>query len=72
MAVEFITKRVEVPRGTGRQQVNDRVPFQNKVRVANIALRGFLLDFVNSDHHINVVEVTRISASSKARSCIFG
>ena len=58
MAVEFITKRIEVPRGTGRRQINDSVPFQNKVRVANIALRGFLLDFVNSDHHINVVEVS--------------
>ena len=58
MAVEFITTRIEVPRGTGRRQLNGSVPFQRKVRVANIALRGFLLDFVNSDHHINVVEVS--------------
>ena len=58
MAVAFITKRIDVPRGTGRRQLNDSVPFQNKVRVANIALRGFLLDFANSDHHINVVEVS--------------
>jgi hypothetical protein len=56
MAVEFITTRVDVPRGRGRRQLNGSVPFQ--VRVANIALRGFLLDFVSSDHHINVVEVT--------------
>jgi hypothetical protein len=26
--------------------------------VANIALRGFVLDFASSDHHINVVEVS--------------
>jgi hypothetical protein len=58
MAVEFITTRVDVPRGTGRRQLNGSVPFQKKVRAANIALRGFLLDFVSSDHHINVVEVT--------------
>jgi len=57
MAVAFITRRVEVPRGSGRRQFNDSVPFQGKVRVAEVALRGFLLDFVTSDHHINVVEV---------------
>jgi hypothetical protein len=58
MAVEFITTKIEVPRGRGRRQLNGSVSFQRKVRVANIALRGFLLDFVTSDHHINVVEVT--------------
>ena len=58
MAVEFITTRVKVEQGKGRRQLNGQVLFQKKVRVANIALRGFLLDFANSDHHINVVEVT--------------
>ena len=58
MAVEFITTTIDVPRGRGRRQLNGSVSFQRKVRVANIALRGFLLDFVTSDHHINVVEVT--------------
>ncbi len=58
MAVEFITTKVDVPRGTGPRQIDGFVPFQKKVRVADIALRGFVLDFVNSDHHINVVEVT--------------
>ena len=58
MAVEFITKRVPVPPGRRRRELNDSVTFLKKVRVANIALRGFLLDFVTSDHHINVVEVT--------------
>lgn len=57
MAVEFITTRIEVPRGKGRRQINGSVPFQQKVRTANIALRGFLLDFASDDHHINVVEV---------------
>ena len=58
MAVEFITTKIDVPPGTGRRQLIGQVSFQRKVRVANIALRGFLLDFASSDHHINVVEVT--------------
>ena len=58
MAVEFITTRIDGPRGKGRRQLTGSVPFKNKVRVANIALRGFLLDFTSNDHHINIVEVT--------------
>jgi hypothetical protein len=65
MAVEFITSRIDVPRGRGRRQLNGSVSFQRKVRVANIALRGFLLDFVSSDHHINIVEVTTNFAGSE-------
>ena len=58
MALEFRTKMIEVKRGRERRQLNDSVSFQRKVRVAEVALRGFVLDFVSSDHHINVVEVT--------------
>ena len=58
MALAFISKRIEVPKGTGRRQIFDSVPFQNKVRVADVAVRGFTLDYVDSDHHINVVEVS--------------
>ena len=65
MAVEFITSRIDVPRGRGRRQLTGSVSFQRKVRVANIALRGFLLDFVTSDHHINIVEVTTDFAGSE-------
>jgi hypothetical protein len=65
MAVEFITTRIDVPRGRGRRQLNGSVSFQRKIRVANIALRGFLLDFVTSDHHINIVEVTTDLAGSE-------
>ncbi|MGE3271845.1 MAG: hypothetical protein AB7P40_24035 [Chloroflexota bacterium] len=65
MAIEFITSRIDVPRGRGRRQLNGSVSFQRKVRVANIALRGFVLDFVSSDHHINIVEVTTDFAGSE-------
>lgn len=58
MPIEFINKRIEVPRGTGRRQLNGNVPFQRKVTSANVALGGFLLDFVKSDHHINIAEVS--------------
>jgi hypothetical protein len=58
MAVEFIATKVDVPPGKGRRQFTGSVTFQKKVRVANIALRGFVLDFASSDHHMNVVEVT--------------
>ena len=58
MAVEFITTKIDVTPGKGRKQLTGQVPFHEKVRVANIALRGFLLDFASSDHHINIVEVT--------------
>ena len=58
MPIEFINTRIEVPRGTGRRQLNGSVPFQRKVANANVALSGFLLDFVKSDHHINIVEVS--------------
>ena len=58
MPTEFINKRIAVPRGTGRRQLNGSVSFQRKVARSNVALTGFLLDFVNSDHHINVVEIS--------------
>ena len=58
MAVEFRTTTIDVPKGRRRRELIGKVSFQRKVRVANIALRGVLLDFVTSDHHINVVEVT--------------
>lgn len=57
MPVEFISTRIDVPRGTGRRQLNGSVSFQRKVARANVALAGFLLDFVKSDHHMNVVEI---------------
>ena len=67
MAVEFITTSVEVKSVTGPKQVLGSVTFQRKVRVANVALRGFLLDFDSSDHHINVVEVSTNFAGTEGQ-----
>ena len=58
MAVEFRTAKLEFKHVKGLQQLTGSVTFQRKVRVADIALRGFLLDFDSSDHHMNIVEVT--------------
>jgi hypothetical protein len=58
MAIEFISTFVDVPLGTGRRQLNGSVQLADKsIRSANVALAGFTLDFANSDHHINVVQV---------------
>ena len=57
-----------VPSGTGRRAIRGAVTFDSRVFQAGIALNGFKLDFVNSDHHINVIEadsdVVSISGNS--------
>ena len=57
MALDFRRRRVTIPTGTGRRSINDSVTFSSNVNRADIALNGFQLDYVNSDHHINVVEI---------------
>jgi hypothetical protein len=57
MAVEFITTRIDIPLGIKRRQITSSVSFLKKVRVAEVALRGFQLDFASQDHHMNIVEV---------------
>lgn len=57
MALDFRRRRVTIPYGTGRRIINDSVTFGSSVNRADIALNGFQLDYVNSDHHINVVEI---------------
>lgn len=57
MTLDFRRKRVSIPSGTGRRSINDFVTFSSTVRKADIAINGFQLDYVDADHHINVVEV---------------
>ena len=56
MAVDFRQRTVTIPSGTGRRSINDSVTFGSRVIRANVALNGFRLDYVSSDHHINIVE----------------
>ena len=53
---DFRTISLGVPSGTGRRSISGAVNFDSRVFQAAIALNGFKLDFVSSDHHINVIE----------------
>jgi hypothetical protein len=65
MPIAFRTRQVSIPAGTGRSDINDSVSFRSPVRSAAVALNGFQVDYMNSDHHINVVEIdTDLSAIS--------
>jgi hypothetical protein len=57
MPIAFRTRQVAIPSGTGRRDINDSVSFGSLVRNAAVTINGFQLDYVRSDHHINVVEI---------------
>ncbi len=57
MPIAFRTRQVSIPAGTGRRDINDSVSFGAPVRSAAVAVNGFQLDYVNSDHNINVLEL---------------
>jgi hypothetical protein len=57
MPIAFRTRQVAIPSGTGRRNINDSVSFGSLVRSAAVTINGFQLDYVKSDHHINVVEI---------------
>ena len=71
MPVEFRTQQVAIPSGTGRRSINDSVTFGSDVLRAGIAVNGFKLDYVNSDHHINIVEIDTDVISSVGRTVNF-
>ncbi len=53
---DFRTVSVTIPAGTGRRSVEGTATFGSKVHRASVALNGFSLDYVSSDHHINILE----------------
>ncbi len=55
-ATDFRTVSITVPPGTGRRSIEGLATFGSTVRRASVALNGFNLDYVNSDHHINMAE----------------
>ena len=57
MPTDFRTQTLNIPAGTGRRSLTGSVTFATRVNSANIALNGYKFDFVNADHHINIVEV---------------
>jgi hypothetical protein len=63
MPVEFLTANVSIPEGKGERNIDGSVTTSpgSVIRRAGIAVNGFRLDYVDKDHHINLVEVdTRI------------
>jgi hypothetical protein len=71
MPVEFRTHSVTIPPGTGRRSLNASVTFGSAVRSAAVTLNGFALDFVDSDHHINIVEADTDIASISGNTVNF-
>lgn len=55
-STDFRTISINIPSGTGRRSIEGTANFPAKVLRASVALNGFKLDYVNSDHHINIVE----------------
>lgn len=58
MAIDFRSLSIPIPGGAGTKVVEDTAIFGGEVVRAETALKSFLFDYSNSDHHINVVEVT--------------
>lgn len=56
MGVEFKTKSVAIPSGTGRRSISASVTFSKPVKTAAAVLNGFKLDYASSDHKVNIVE----------------
>jgi hypothetical protein len=56
MPVRFQFKPVTIPPGTGRRNITESHTFPSRVLRAGVALNGYKFDYLDSDHHINVVE----------------
>ena len=50
------TKVIRIPAGRGRRSITDSVTFDAPVLKAGVALNRCKLDYVESDHHLNVIE----------------
>jgi hypothetical protein len=57
MPIDFRSINIEIPAGTGTKVREDSVLFGSSVLRADSAIKSFLFDYSNADHHINVVEV---------------
>ncbi len=55
-ATDFRTVGISIPPGTGRRSIEGTATFGSTVRRASVALNGFKLDYVNSDHLFNILE----------------
>jgi hypothetical protein len=58
MALEFKTKTTKIPQTTGPRAVNEGQPFGKKVRVAEVAIKSFKLDYVGGARPSDIAQVT--------------
>ena len=57
MAVDFRTRSLNLPGGSGTKKVFGTVQFPTNVSRAELMLNAFKVDFADDDHHINVMEI---------------
>ena len=72
MATDFRNVSIGIPSGTGRRSIEGSATFDSAFQKANVALNGFKLDYVSSDHHINIVEADTDILLSPGIPLIFG
>ena len=58
MTVAFEVLSIPVSGGSGTKIEHGTAVFNGDVRSYETAIKGFLFDYSDSDHHINVIEVT--------------
>ncbi len=51
------TVSLSIPSGSGHRSIQSSAKFGSRISQAGVVLNGFQLDYVDSDHHINVLEV---------------
>jgi hypothetical protein len=58
MALDFRSEMTMIPQTTGAFSTNESTPFGKKVRIADVALKSFKLDYVGGSRPSDVVQVT--------------
>lgn len=68
MPTDFRSLNLPIPGGPGTKVVEDTAVFSGRINRADTALKSVLLDYSDSDHHINVVEATSTVISINANT----
>ncbi|HWC40427.1 MAG TPA: hypothetical protein VHK02_00390 [Actinomycetota bacterium] len=58
MTLDFRTETTKIPQTTGAFSTNESKPFGKRVRIAEVALKSFKLDYVGGARTGDVVQVT--------------
>lgn len=55
--IELQARTISIPSDTGRRRIASQILFDRPVKRAGIMLNGYKLDYVDSDHQLNIIEV---------------